>query len=124
MNNNRPKFLTLYLIRLPVPALVSILHRISGLLMFLALPVLLWALQASLHSVVTYTELAGLLRHPAGKLFLLFMLWAFLHHLCAGVRFLVIDLDVGVKLGPARASAKSVLVASVVLTALLGVWLW
>jgi len=124
MNKNRPKFLALHLIRLPVPAFVSILHRVSGLLIFLALPLLLWMLQSSLRSIVTYTELADLLRHPASKLFLLVMLWAFLHHLCAGIRYLVIDLDMGVKLGPARASAKSALAASLVLTALLGVRLW
>src|SRR5271169_1398405 len=64
MNNNRPKFLALHQIRLPLPGLISILHRASGALMFLVLPVLLWMLQYSLRSIETYTELIDDLRHP------------------------------------------------------------
>jgi succinate dehydrogenase / fumarate reductase cytochrome b subunit len=124
MNNNRPKFLDLRLIRLPLPGLVSILHRVSGALMFLALPILLWIMQQSLRSIETYTGLVELLRHPASKLFLLAMLWAFLHHFCAGLRFLAIDMDAGVKLAQARASGKWVLAVSLALTVLLGVRLW
>ena len=124
MDNNRPKFLDLRLIRLPLPGLVSILHRVSGALMFVALPLLLWMLQQSLRSIDAYTELTDVLRHPASKLFLLLMLWAFLHHLCAGIRFLAIDLGVGVRLSHARASSKWVLALSLALTVLLGVWLW
>ena len=124
MNNNRPKFLDLRLIRLPLPGLVSILHRISGALMFLALPILLWMLQQSLRSIATYTDLTEVLRHPVSKLFLLVVLWAFLHHFCAGIRFLAIDMDRGVKLPQARASGKWVLAVSAALTVLLGVRLW
>ncbi len=124
MTNNRPKFLALNRIRLPLPALVSILHRVSGLLMFLALPMLLWMLQSSLRSMDSYSALVGALRNPVAKLFLLAMLWSLLHHFCAGIRFLVIDLHVGVRLAPARASAKMALVVSLALTALLGVVLW
>ncbi len=124
VTNKRPKFLVLYQIRLPLPALVSILHRISGVLMFLALPVLLWLLQASLRSPDSYAALAGVLAHPAAKLLLLLLLWALLHHLCAGIRFLAIDLHWGVKLAPARASSKLVLAVSLALTVLLGVRLW
>ena len=124
MDNNRPKFLDLRLIRLPLPGLVSILHRISGALLFLALPVLLWMLQQSLHSAETYSDLTGALRHPAVKIFLLLVSWAFLHHFCAGVRFLAIDVDAGVRLAQARASGKWVLAVSLALTILLGVRLW
>lgn len=125
MNTNHPKFLALHQIRLPLPALVSILHRFSGLLLFLALPLLLWMLQYSLRSIETYTMLVEVLRHPASKLFLLLVLWAFMHHLAAGLRFLAIDLERGVRLGQARASSKWVLVTSIVLTAVLGkVLLW
>jgi succinate dehydrogenase / fumarate reductase cytochrome b subunit len=124
MNNNRPKFLDLRLIRLPLPGLVSILHRVSGALMFLALPILLWLLQQSLRSNASYSELTVILRHPASKLFLLLVLWAFLHHFCAGIRFLAIDMDKGVRLGRARASGKWVLAVSLALTIWLGGWLW
>jgi succinate dehydrogenase / fumarate reductase cytochrome b subunit len=124
MNNNRPKNLDLRRIRLPLPGFVSILHRISGALLFLALPLLLWTLQYSLRSIETYTRLSWMFRHPASKIFWILMLWAFLHHLCAGVRYLAIDLDRGVNLAQARTSSKWVLIVSLMLTLLLGVRLW
>ncbi len=124
MNNKRPKHLALHLIRFPLPAIVSILHRASGMLLFLCLPLLLWSLQYSLRSIETFTLLAWMFQHPASKLFMLVMLWAFLHHLCAGIRYLAIDLDYGVKLAQARASSRWVLAVSLTLTVLLGVRLW
>lgn len=124
MHNRSPKFLDLRLIRLPLPGVISILHRISGVLMFLALPFVLWTLQYSLRSIETYTALARLLGHPLSKVILLIVLWALAHHSCAGLRFLAIDLGAGVKIGQARISARWVLVASFVLTAAAGVMLW
>jgi len=124
MNNKRPKHLALHLIRFPLPAIVSILHRVSGVLLFLCLPLLLWSLQYSLRSIETFTLLNWMFQHPASKLFLLLMLWAFLHHFCAGIRYLAIDLDCGVKLAQARASSKWVLALSLTLTALIGARLW
>lgn len=124
MNENRPKHLALSQIRLPLPALVSILHRISGVLLFLALPLLLWVLQYSLRSIETYTQLDGVLHHPFSKLFMFIILWAFLHHFCAGIRHLAIDLDYGVRLAQARASSKWVIFVSLALTVLIGARLW
>ncbi|MHB0926101.1 MAG: succinate dehydrogenase, cytochrome b556 subunit [Gallionellaceae bacterium] len=124
MNKHRPKHLALHLIKLPLPGFVSILHRISGLLLFIALPLLLLMLQYSLRSIETYTQLLAVLAHPLAKLMLLGLLWASLHHFCAGLRYLAIDLDYGVKLAQARASSKAVLAVSLVLTALLGAKLW
>ncbi len=124
MNKHRPKHLALHLIKLPLPGFVSILHRISGLLLFIALPLLLLMLQYSLRSIETYTQLLAVLAHPLVKLMLLGLLWASLHHFCAGLRYLAIDLDYGVKLAQARASSKMVLAVSLVLTALLGAKLW
>ena len=124
MDKEHPKHLALHLIQLPLPGFVSILHRVSGLLLFLALPLLLLMLQYSLRSIETYTQLLAVLAHPLAKLVLLGVLWAFLHHFCAGLRYLAIDLDYGVKLAQARASSKAVLVVSLVLTALLGAKLW
>ena len=121
MNDNRPKHLALHQISLPLPGIVSILHRISGALLFLALPLLLWMMQYSLRSIETYTQLAGMLHHPFSKLFLLVMLWALLHHFFAGIRYLVIDLDYGVGLAQARASSKWVIFLSLALTVLIGV---
>lgn len=124
MNKQRPKHLALHLIKLPLPGFVSILHRISGLLLFFALPLLLLMLQYSLRSIETYTQLLAMLAHPLAKLMLLGLLWAFLHHLCAGLRYLAIDLHVVRDLEQARNSSKVVIVVSLVLTALLGVKLW
>lgn len=124
INRKRPKFLSLHQIRIPLPGMVSILHRISGALLFLALPGLLWMLQASLRSAETYAQLTELLRHPLSKLVLIGLLWAFLHHTCAGLRFLAIDLGWGASLRLARLSSQWVLFVSLALTLLLGVWVW
>ncbi len=124
MNDSRPKYLDLRRIRLPLPGLVSILHRISGALLFLALPLLLWILQYSLRSIETFTMLSGMFWRPASKIFWIILLWAFLHHFCAGIRYLAIDLDRGVKLSQARSSSRWVLFVSLALTVLLGVRLW
>ena len=124
MNKNRPKHLALHLIKLPLSGVVSILHRISGLLLFLCLPLLLLMLQYSLRSIETYTQLVQMLQKPFLKLILLGLGWAFLHHLFAGIRYLAIDLDLGVALPQARVSSRLVLIVSLTLTVLLGIWLW
>ena len=124
MNKKRPKYLALHQIKLPLPGIVSILHRVSGLLLFCALPLLLLMLQYSLRSIETYTQLTEVLSHPFIKLMLIGLLWAFLHHFCAGIRYLVIDLDYGVRLAQARASSKWVIFVSLALTVLIGVRLW
>lgn len=124
MNSIRPKFLALHQIRLPLPGLVSILHRVSGAFLFLVLPLLLWMLQCSLRSIETYTELIDNLQRPVSKLFLLAVLWAFLHHFCAGLRYLAIDLQWASSLERARSSSKWVLAVSLALTVLIGLRLW
>jgi succinate dehydrogenase / fumarate reductase cytochrome b subunit len=124
MNKKRPKHLALHLIRLPLPGIVSILHRASGAALFLALPLLLWMLQYSLRSIETYTGLMELMAHPLVKLLLLGLLWAFLHHFCAGLRYLAIDLHWVRNLAQARSSSWAVLAVSLALTVIVGVQLW
>jgi succinate dehydrogenase / fumarate reductase cytochrome b subunit len=124
MSKQRPKHLALHLIKLPLPGFVSILHRVSGLGLFLALPLLLLMLQYSLSSIATYGLLMALLAQPLIKLVVLGLLWAFLHHFCAGLRYLAIDLHYVSSLKQARSSSKAVLAVSLVLTALIGVALW
>ena len=121
MNKNRPKHLALHLIKLPLPGFVSILHRLSGVILFLSLPLLLRAFQASLRSIDSYTELMEVLQNPLIKLICIGLLWALLHHFCAGIRYLAIDLHLGSSLAKARASSKWVMVVSLVLTVLIGV---
>ena len=124
MNKPRPKHLALHQIKLPLPGIVSILHRISGLLLFLALPFLLLMLQYSLASIETYTQLMDVLANPLVKLMLLGLLWAFLHHFCAGLRYLAIDVHLVRELAQARNSSKVVIAVSLALTVFAGVKLW
>lgn len=124
MKKERPKHLALHQIKLPLPGIISILHRISGLMLFFSLPWLLWMLQASLSSIETHTGLVDMLQQPSVKLGLIGLLWAFLHHFCAGIRYLLIDLHYLNTLERARNSSKAVLAASLLLTILLGVKLW
>lgn len=124
MHKTRPKHLALHLIKLPPSGMVSILHRISGLLLFLALPLLLLMLQYSLRSIETYTQLADVLAYPLIKLMLIGLWWALLHHFCAGLRYLAIDLHFLSNLTQSRASSKLVLLVSLIGTAWIGVKLW
>src|SRR3954468_1154451 len=120
----RPKHLNLFQIRQPVPAIVSILHRISGAGLFLFLWMFLTGLQRSLISDESFAAVHGTLAHPLVKLVLLGLLWAYLHHTFAGLRHLGLDLRFGIELPKARATAYAVLVLSLGLTLILGVLLW
>lgn len=124
MQPPRPKHLAIHLIKLPLPGIVSIFHRVTGVGLFLCLPILLWALQNSLSSIETYTQLTEVISHPVVKLFFLALMWAFLHHFCAGLRYLAIDLHWVRNLAQARSSSKMVLVVSLLMTIILGVKLW
>ena len=124
LTKQRPKFLNLAEIKLPLPGFASILHRISGAGLFLMLPLLIWLLDLSLRSPDSYQTFVAVTGHPLLKLLLIGLLWAFLHHFCMGVRILLIDMHIGVEKMTARASAKAVLVVSIGLTLILGVKLW
>jgi succinate dehydrogenase / fumarate reductase cytochrome b subunit len=124
MNKKRPKHLALHKIKLPLPGYVSILHRVTGAVLFLSLPLLLMLLDQSLRSIETYTNLTEYLSNPVLKLVLLGLMWAFLHHFCAGLRYLAIDLHLLPSLAAARASSMWVMAVSLTLTVLFGVKLW
>lgn len=124
MNKKRPKHLALHKIKLPLPGIVSILHRVSGVFLFLSLPLLLWLLQMSLRSIETYTRLVECLHAPLLKLVLLGLLWAFFHHFFAGIRYLALDFHYGANLSAARNSSYLVIGASVLATIVSGVGLW
>ncbi|MCB1976980.1 MAG: succinate dehydrogenase, cytochrome b556 subunit, partial [Nitrosomonas sp.] len=105
--------------------IVSIMHRISGVLLFFpGIPFLLYGLHMLLESPESFAAMQAVLQHPGLKLLLVFFVWFFLHHLCAGIRYLALDLHYGVELAQARASSKWVLAISVLLTLLAGVALW
>jgi succinate dehydrogenase / fumarate reductase cytochrome b subunit len=126
----RPKYLSLtallFEIRLPVPGWVSILHRISGALLFF--PFAAWALyllDTSLRSEQGFQYVRqGYLDLPVVKLGLLVFAWAYCHHFCAGIRYLLLDLDKGVDLRTARITSWIVIAAGLLLTAWLGTKIW
>lgn len=108
-NNNRPKFLNLLKIRLPVTGVTSILHRISGIFLFVTIPFSLYLLQLSVHDTAGFALAKAFFASPWVKLGLLVLLWSYLHHLFAGFRFLLIDQNIGTSLAVARKSAWTVL---------------
>jgi succinate dehydrogenase / fumarate reductase cytochrome b subunit len=124
MATRRPVYLNLFKIRLPLPGVVSIMHRASGALLFLLLPLLLYVLQLSLASEYGFSEVQAWFRLPLVKLLLIGTIWGYLHHFCMGLRYLALDFDIGVDLPQARFSAKLVLAVSIGATLLIGVWLW
>lgn len=106
--------------RLPLAGLVSILHRISGAVMFLALPPALWVLDESLRSPQSHAAIAQFLSHWLVKLILLGLFWALLHHLVAGLRHLWMDAFHAVSLEQGRRLATITLAVSLAATALFG----
>ena len=122
--SKRPKYLNLFQIRLPLPGVMSIMHRVSGTVLFLALPVLLWWMQRSLNSLDTFTSLQATFSHGFTKLILIGLAWGYLHHLCAGIRHLMLDLDYGTELETARLTSLLVFAVSITLTIVAAVLLW
>ena len=117
--------------RLPLAGVVSILHRVSGLVMFMLMPFIIWMFDTSLTSEITYSQFTAVFVGGAGflpgwffKLVALALIWAYLHHFIAGVRHLWMDATHAVTLEFGRQSAAFTLVVSVLLTLALGVKLF
>ena len=121
---NRPINLNLLTIKLPINALVSILHRATGCVLFLMLPVILLLLQWSLSSALHFETVIAILHSPFIKLMLLGLAWAFFHHFFAGIRHLAMDVHWMTTLMKARYTSKVVLVLGVIATLILAVKLW
>jgi len=124
VNDKRPVNLDIGSIRLPITAYVSILHRVSGVVLLVLAGVGLWMLDASLSSEAGFAALQDALTSFWVKLVLWALIAALAYHLTAGVRHLVMDLGIGETLRGGVLGARLVLVISVVLTILAGVWLW
>jgi succinate dehydrogenase / fumarate reductase cytochrome b subunit len=102
--------------RLPLAGKVSILHRVSGLLLFVCLPFILYLLDQSLTSEISFDAFKGFLANPIVKIVTLVLSWAYLHHFCAGIRFLLLDTHVAVNKEGGRQTALIVLIVSLLLT--------
>jgi succinate dehydrogenase cytochrome b subunit len=124
MPNPRPKYLNLLEIRLPVPALISILHRVTGASLFLFIPFLLYLFQLSLESPQTFGAFKSVASLWLVKLLVIGLMWAYLHHFCAGIRHLALDLHVGVGLESARTTSWIVLAVSIGLTLVFAALIW
>lgn len=101
----RPIYLNLTRINMPIAALMSILHRASGVLLFLAIPFVIYFFELSLRSAQEFSTVTSLLNSTPGKLTLVVILWALLHHLFAGIRYLLLDVHIGLTRDGARVGA-------------------
>ena len=105
--------------KLPWSGKVSILHRVSGALLFLSLPIILYLFDKSISSELSFITFSQIVGHPLVKLFILALIWAFLHHFCAGIRFLMLDTHRGIEKDQIQKSAITVLAVSLSLTVVL-----
>ena len=124
MAKPRPKYLNLFQIRLPVPGIISIMHRVSGGVLFLFIPFLLALFEMSLESAQSFNRFKLVMGHWVIKLIVIGLAWAYFHHLCAGIRHLALDLHYGTELAGARASSYLALGVSIALTAVVAVLIW
>ena len=114
----RPRFLDLRKIKLPLPGVISILHRISGICMVMAIPFGLYLLDLSLSNAEGYRAAVDYAGSFLFKLAATIILWSLCHHLFAGIRFLLLDLDIGVERSQARTSSVMVFIVSIATTLL------
>lgn len=115
---NRPIYLNLFRLHLPLAGWVSILHRITGVVLFLALPLALYLLERSLSHQAGFEAVSTMLDHPAGRLMLLTVLASLAFHAIAGIRHLGLDIHWGVEKDAARQSAGWVIAVTLVVVAL------
>jgi succinate dehydrogenase / fumarate reductase cytochrome b subunit len=119
VTDKRPVFLNLLKIKLPLPGLVSFLHRVSGVLLFLAIPICLFILQQSLASPSGFAAITEFLSSPLIVSMVFVLLLALSHHLLAGLRFLLMDLEIGLSKSISMQSSRAVFIGAVVLALLL-----
>lgn len=123
-NQPRPVFLNLLKIRQPVTAVASFAHRVSGVLLFLAIPLCIYLLELSLSGPEGYVRAGAIVSALPARVLQLVFAWAVFHHVLAGVRHLLMDLDIGTGLAAGTGSAHFVTVAGGVLTLLTAGWLF
>jgi succinate dehydrogenase / fumarate reductase cytochrome b subunit len=106
--------------RLPLAGIVSILHRISGFLMFALLPLVLYVFDLSIRSEISFAHFQGVASNWFVRLLILALVWSYMQHFCAGLRHLFMDVHVGIEKDSSRKSAVAVLIVSLSMTVLVG----
>lgn len=124
VNTTRPVYLNLFRMKFPPMAILSILHRISGVVLFLLLPLALYLLHHSLQSQVSFSQLHAFVAMPVVRFLLWVLVCAAGLHLFAGIRHMMMDLGFGEKLTIARITSYLILTLEVVVMIAAGVWLW
>ncbi|MGI4836939.1 MAG: succinate dehydrogenase, cytochrome b556 subunit [Janthinobacterium lividum] len=124
MNSQRPVNLDLRTIKLPITGVTSFLHRVTGIILFVGLAIMLYALAKSLGSEDGFNDVKAYLTSPLVKLVIWALLSALLYHMVAGIRHLLMDSGIGETLEGGRLGSKIVIAISVVLIVLAGVWIW
>lgn len=123
VQEQRPVFLNLLHIRMPITAMLSIAHRVSGVLLFLAIPIAIYLLGLSLSGPEGYAQVSALFQYRVVRLAGVMLLWSYVHHLLAGIRFILLDVDIGIRLQAARITAWIVNVIGIAaFVAALGGW--
>lgn len=117
--SRRPVYLNLLKIKLPIAGIMSIIHRATGVFMFLALPYLIHLLDLSLSGPEGFAEANAAVHGFIGKVFVFLIMWSLMHHLLAGIRYLLIDVHYGVEKSMAQQTALAVVIAGPILGLLL-----
>lgn len=124
MKDHRPKNLDLATIHMPITAIASILHRITGVMLFVAVGFLVWALSLSLESRQGFDQTVAIMTHPLAKLITWGILSLVIYHLFAGIKHLIMDAGFAETKEGGPLAAKITLVLTVVVIVLMGIWVW
>lgn len=124
MRTNPPVFLDIAKMRFPITAITSIFHRVTGVLLFLFIPFLLYLLEASLASESSFDHIKQVMHSPEISILIWIILSAASYHLLAGVRHLLMDCGLWEHFKQAQVTAYLTLFLTVVCMVLLGAWLW
>ncbi|MED5523864.1 succinate dehydrogenase cytochrome b556 subunit [Gallaecimonas pentaromativorans] len=124
VKKQRPVNLELQTIRFPITAIASILHRVSGVIMFFAVAILMWMLAKSLSSEAGFAAVQSMMSGFFAKFIVWGILTALAYHLVGGIRHLIMDMGYWEELPSGKASASAAFIITVILSVLAGVWLW